>query len=211
MGEVYRDENEAAFSAVSRLREENAHLRTQVDDLQRRLTAVEVRSGLTPAAAPSPRRALMVASAGLMVFAMGVMGMMTTRSRCTMAAAAPMSLPPVAAEPVHMSPFVAPPPPLGAFDRAQAAAALAAVDVSDCRLPYGPTGSGHVSVVFDPDGTVSSATVDQPPFVGTAAGGCVARKFRGATLPAFIGNPVRVGKSFVIGASGPMPPAGLGF
>jgi predicted Zn finger-like uncharacterized protein len=84
------------------------------------------------------------------------------------------------------------------FDRGAAAAALSAVNVVSCKKPDGPTGSGHVKVTFAPNGTVSSAVVDQPPFAGTPVGGCVAGKFRGAHIPAFSGGPVPVGKSFVI-------------
>ncbi len=43
-----------------------------------------------------------------------------------------------------------------------------------------------------------SAVVDQPPFAGSAVGGCVAGKFRAAHIPAFAGGSVSVGKSFVI-------------
>jgi predicted Zn finger-like uncharacterized protein len=84
------------------------------------------------------------------------------------------------------------------FDRGAAAGALGAVNVAGCKRPDGPTGSGHVSVTFAPDGTVSNATADQPPFQGTPVGGCVAGKFRGAHIPAFGGGPVKVGKSFTI-------------
>jgi hypothetical protein len=72
------------------------------------------------------------------------------------------------------------------------------VNVGACKKADGPTGSGHVSVTFSPDGSVSSAVVDSPPFAGTPVGGCVGGKFRGAHIPAFGGGPVKVGKSFVI-------------
>jgi len=84
------------------------------------------------------------------------------------------------------------------FDRGAAAASLGAVNVASCKRPDGPTGSGHVSVTFAPDGSVQSSVVDQPPFAGTAVGGCVAGKFRGARVPAFCCCNVTVGKSFVI-------------
>jgi predicted Zn finger-like uncharacterized protein len=84
------------------------------------------------------------------------------------------------------------------FDRGAAAGALGAVNVGACKRPDGPTGSGHVSVTFAPDGSVSSAVADAPPFAGTPVGGCVAGKFRSAHIPAFGGGPVKVGKSFVI-------------
>ncbi len=96
-----------------------------------------------------------------------------------------------------------PPPPPQAqssepFDRGAAAAALGGVNVQSCKRPDGPTGSGHVSVTFAPSGGVVSAVADQPPFAGTAVGGCVAAKFRSAHVPPFGGGSVKVGKSFVI-------------
>ncbi len=84
------------------------------------------------------------------------------------------------------------------FDRGAAAAALGSVNVAGCKKGDGPTGSGHVKVTFGPNGTVQSAVVDQPPFAGTAVGGCVAGKFRSAHIPAFGGAAISVGKSFVI-------------
>jgi predicted Zn finger-like uncharacterized protein len=84
------------------------------------------------------------------------------------------------------------------FDRGAASGALGGIDVQECKKPDGPTGPGHVNVTFAPDGSVASAVVDQGPFPGTAVGGCVAGKFRGAHVPAFSGGPVKVGKSFTI-------------
>ncbi len=84
------------------------------------------------------------------------------------------------------------------FDRGAAAAALGAVNVQSCKKPDGPTGSGHVTVTFAPDGSVQSAVIDGGPFPGTPVGGCIAGKYRGARVPAFGGAPVRVGKSFTV-------------
>ncbi|HQY63335.1 MAG: zinc-ribbon domain-containing protein [Myxococcales bacterium] len=83
-----------------------------------------------------------------------------------------------------------------AFDRGAAAAALGGVNVASCKKPDGPSGSGHVTVTFAPNGSVSSAVVDGGPFPGTPVGGCIAGKYRGAHVPAFGGSPVKVGKSF---------------
>jgi predicted Zn finger-like uncharacterized protein len=83
-----------------------------------------------------------------------------------------------------------------AFDRGAAAAALGSVNVSSCKKSDGPSGSGHVTVTFGPDGSVQTAVVDQGPYPGTSVGGCIAGKFRGAHVPPFGGAPVRVGKSF---------------
>jgi hypothetical protein len=84
------------------------------------------------------------------------------------------------------------------FDRGAAAAALGAVNVQACKKGDGPTGSGHVSITFSPSGAVSNVVADQPPFQGTAVGGCVAAKFRTARVPAFGGAAQKVGKSFSI-------------
>ena len=84
------------------------------------------------------------------------------------------------------------------FDRGAAQASLGGINVASCKSNGGPTGQGHVTVTFTPDGSVASAVVDQGPFPGTTVGGCVAGKFRGAHVPAFGGAPVRVGKSFSI-------------
>ena len=104
------------------------------------------------------------------------------------AAGKPANTPPPAAAPASTQPF----------DRGAAAASLGSVNVQSCKKPDGPTGSGHVTVTFSPDGSVASAVVDSGPFPGTAVGGCIAGKYRGARVPAFSGAPVRVGKSFSI-------------
>lgn len=82
------------------------------------------------------------------------------------------------------------------FDKGAALAALGGVNVASCKKDAG--GSGHVKIIFAPSGSVSSATVDDGPFVGTPVGGCVAGKYRGARVPPFAGSPVTVGKSFSI-------------
>jgi predicted Zn finger-like uncharacterized protein len=82
------------------------------------------------------------------------------------------------------------------FDRGAAAGALGAVNLSSCKKADGPSGSGHVKVTFEPNGTVSKVDVDQPPFSGTPVGGCVAGKYRGVKIPAFSGGSMTVGKSF---------------
>ena len=84
------------------------------------------------------------------------------------------------------------------FDTGAAAGSLGKVDVQGCKKSDGPTGPGHVTVTFQPDGSVQSAVVDQGPYPGTPVGGCVAGRFKGAHVPAFAGAPVRVGKSFII-------------
>jgi hypothetical protein len=84
------------------------------------------------------------------------------------------------------------------FDRGAAASALAAAQIQWCHVPGGPSGPGHVTVEWDPSGHVSSATIDQGPYGGTAVGRCLARVYSTATIPPFAGAPVRVAKSFVL-------------
>jgi Sec-independent protein translocase protein TatA len=98
-------------------------------------------------------------------------------------------------EPAPAGPSTAPP-----FSKASAISALGSASsaAGGCKKPGGPTGVGKVQVTFAPSGRVTSATVMGPPFAGTAVGGCVAGKFRGAKVPAFSGNAVTVSKSFAI-------------
>lgn len=86
------------------------------------------------------------------------------------------------------------------FNRGAATSALgaAAGAAKGCKKPDGPTGSGKVKVTFAPSGNVTSASVQGPPFAGTAVGGCVASAFRSAKVPPFDGSPVSVTKSFSI-------------
>ncbi|WP_437569670.1 zinc-ribbon domain-containing protein [Sorangium sp. So ce542] len=88
----------------------------------------------------------------------------------------------------------------GEFNRGAASSALgaAAGSAKSCKKAGGPTGTGKVKVTFAPSGNVTSAEVQGAPFAGTSVGGCVARLFRGARVPAFGGGPVSVSKSFTI-------------
>ena len=83
-----------------------------------------------------------------------------------------------------------------AFDRPAAARALG-ISVSSCKRTDGPTGAGHVKVTFQPSGSVSAVEVEAP-YAGTATGACIAQRYRGATVPAFTGGPLAVGKTFAI-------------
>jgi predicted Zn finger-like uncharacterized protein len=82
------------------------------------------------------------------------------------------------------------------FDRAAAARALGATDITTCKRPNGPTGSGHVTVTFDPNGTASTVDVDTPTFAATPTGRCIAQAYRSAKVPPFSGSPLTVGKTF---------------
>lgn len=86
------------------------------------------------------------------------------------------------------------------FDRAAAMAALdaAALTARSCAQVGGPSGRARVKVVFAPDGTVTSASVEDPPFAGTPTGGCIASAFRSARVPPFDGEPVELETSVEI-------------
>jgi hypothetical protein len=64
-----------------------------------------------------------------------------------------------------------------------------------CRNIDTPSGTARVAVTFAPTGHVSNAVIESGPFVGTAAGSCVASKFRAAKVPPFSGDAVLVRKS----------------
>jgi hypothetical protein len=91
------------------------------------------------------------------------------------------------------------PPEPRVFDRAAAAGALARISVNHCSAS-GQVGTGHVVVTFVQTGRVSEVVVDDPSFSGTPAGRCVSAAFFGTSVPAFNGGPVKVGKTFNIGA-----------
>jgi hypothetical protein len=85
------------------------------------------------------------------------------------------------------------------FDKSAAIAALtaAAGNAQSCKGADGPSGSGKVSITFMPSGRATNTQVSGD-LAGTAAGGCVARLFRSAKVPAFSGDAVTVSKSFTI-------------
>lgn len=82
------------------------------------------------------------------------------------------------------------------FDRPSAARGLA-ISVANCKRADGPTGAGHVKVTFQPSGLVSAVDVEAP-FAGTAAGACIAQRYRGVSVPAFSGGALTVGKGFAL-------------
>ncbi|MGK3988113.1 zinc-ribbon domain-containing protein [Sorangium sp. So ce136] len=103
-------------------------------------------------------------------------------------------------KPAAQKPAEAAPAAGAEFNRGAASSALgaAASSAKSCKKAGGPTGTGKVKVTFAPSGNVTSAEVQGAPFAGTSVGGCVARLFRGARVPAFGGGPVSVSKSFTI-------------
>jgi hypothetical protein len=88
----------------------------------------------------------------------------------------------------------------GEFDRAAAATALGATasSAAGCRKEGDPTGLAVVHVTFANSGKATRATIEGPPFAGTATGGCIAAAFRNAKVPPFGGDKVTVTKRVVI-------------
>lgn len=86
------------------------------------------------------------------------------------------------------------------FDRGAARAALesAATHAASCRKEGDPSGTASITITFAPSGRVTSATLQGPPFAGTATGGCIASAMRHATVPAFSGEHVTVTKTIVV-------------
>ena len=90
--------------------------------------------------------------------------------------------------------------PTTRFDAAATKAPLAqaASDAQACKQSGGPTGKVTVVVTFDPSGKVSSATVTEPPFAGTATATCISSALKRATIAPFGGLPGTVSKTFSI-------------
>ena len=90
--------------------------------------------------------------------------------------------------------------PTTRFDAATTKAPLAqaASDAQACKQSGGPTGKVTVVVTFDPNGKVSSASITEPPFAGTATATCISSALKRATIAPFGGLPGTVSKSFSI-------------
>jgi hypothetical protein len=90
--------------------------------------------------------------------------------------------------------------PTTRFDAAATRAPLAqaATDAQACKQSGGPTGKVTVVVTFDPNGKVSSATITEPPFAGTATATCISSALKRATIAPFGGLPGTVSKTFSI-------------
>lgn len=124
---------------------------------------------------------------------------------CTPPAAAPTPTPAVPA-PAAAAPTTTPAVPApavakecnGCFDRASAAHAIGTAPYVTCRDPQGPFGDGHITLTFQPDGSVSTAELDAGPFAGTPTGTCLEQTFRVVQMRPFDGAPVKVGKALVI-------------
>ncbi len=112
---------------------------------------------------------------------------------------APDSAAPAASAPVAAS-ASAGPIGGGEFDKAAASTALsgAVAAAAACKQPGDPSGQAKVQVTFAPSGKVTMANILGPPFAGTATGGCIARAFKQATVPPFVGDPATVSKTVSI-------------
>jgi hypothetical protein len=90
--------------------------------------------------------------------------------------------------------------PTTRFDAAltKAPLAQAASDAQACKQSGGPSGKVTVVVTFDPSGKVSSATITEPPFAGTATATCISSALKRATIAPFGGLPGTVSKTFSI-------------
>jgi hypothetical protein len=83
------------------------------------------------------------------------------------------------------------------FDKQAATAVLSAVDLTKCRATNAPKGEGHVFITFAPKGTAQDVVLDKGPMMSTpAVAKCIVGKFKQAKIPAFVGTPVQVGKTF---------------
>jgi hypothetical protein len=90
--------------------------------------------------------------------------------------------------------------PTSRFDAAATKAPLAqaATDAQACKQSGGPTGKVTVAVTFDPNGKVSSATITDAPFAGTATAACISSALKRAAIAPFSGLPGTVSKTFSI-------------
>lgn len=89
-------------------------------------------------------------------------------------------------------------PAAPAFDASAATNALAALSGSVQSCGGNAGGTARVAVTFSPSGRVTQAIVEGAPYAGTPAGGCIAAKARGASIPAFSGAPVTVRKTYTM-------------
>jgi hypothetical protein len=88
-------------------------------------------------------------------------------------------------------------PPFDKEAAAKALGAAAAQAQAECASQEGTHGNGKVTVTFINSGRATNALVSGD-FAGSALGGCIARVFRGAKVPAFGGDSVRVTKGVQI-------------
>jgi hypothetical protein len=79
---------------------------------------------------------------------------------------------------------------------AQQALSAIASSAGSCITEGNPAATIRVAVTFAPTGNVTTALVDGAPFLSGREGGCIARLFHAAKVPAYQGGLVTVRKSF---------------
>jgi len=86
------------------------------------------------------------------------------------------------------------------LDRKATSVALAAAAEAAlrCKRDGGPRGIVRVHITFAPNGSATSASVDNAPFAGTAVGECIAAVFRGVHVPPFTPPAIHAAKSLVL-------------
>ena len=83
------------------------------------------------------------------------------------------------------------------FSREAAVATIASVDLQKCRATNAEKGEGHVTIVFQSNGSATKAVIDKGPWLGTPVAKCLAAQFKKQVkVPAFKGSTVTVGKTF---------------
>jgi hypothetical protein len=131
------------------------------------------------------------------LFSIGALAAVALIGSVDSAAAAPKKKPSAKPAPAPAPKEKEAPAPSGAtFDKEAAASAISSVDLTKCRTTNAEKGDGHVMITFAPGGVASKAVIDKGPWVGTPVAKCLASQFKKATIPAFSGEPVTVGKIF---------------
>jgi hypothetical protein len=102
---------------------------------------------------------------------------------------------------VVTEPYVPPPPPPApppSFDAPAARSSLDAVELDSCRAQGAPHGYGHARVTFAAAGNVTKVVVDSPAGLSTEAVSCIGSHLATASIPAYEGAPVTVGKTWLV-------------
>lgn len=87
------------------------------------------------------------------------------------------------------------PPANVPFDRAAAAKAIGAVDLSACyEAPPILDAQLHMDLTLMPNGRITQATAD-PPYAGTEAERCAASRFQAVRVAPWVGPPMRMGRT----------------
>ena len=206
----YRDDLDAARARIETLEAKVKEREAALDAREAELSEMRgeisrLQRGGEPGAGEGPgrgQRAILVAlAASGFVMASGYALMMpSSRCHAPLEVRAPRPLP--VSLPMKLQQGgddEAPPPAAGgvAFDRGAATMALArAADQAKACKPEGQGRRSHrVKVVFQPNGSVSSATVMGEPLGPTAMSECLSETFRSVRVPAFDGGPVAVSKT----------------